>query len=67
MEVSGQFHAPSAFFPEKNPYYSSNSWLGGPQSRSERGGAGNRTPLVKPVAQSDPSRVFIQHCVRISR
>jgi hypothetical protein len=35
MEVSGQFHAPDALFPGKDPLYRR---LGGPQSRSGRGG-----------------------------
>jgi hypothetical protein len=41
-----------------SPRYALNTKVGGPQSRSERGGekkkipapAGNRTPLVQPVA-----------------
>jgi hypothetical protein len=38
MEVSGQFHAPAALPPEKSPWYPLDRRLGGPQSRSGRGG-----------------------------
>jgi len=38
MEVSGQFHAPAALPQGKRPWYPSDTKLGGPQSRSGRGG-----------------------------
>jgi len=59
MEVSGQLHAPAASFREKSPHYSLDRKVGGPQSRSGREGkeknpicvpAGNRAPVIQPVA-----------------
>jgi hypothetical protein len=38
MEVSGQLHAPAALSQGKGPCYSLDTRLGGPQSRSGRGG-----------------------------
>jgi hypothetical protein len=38
MEVSGQLHAPAALPPGKNPWYPLDRRLGGPPSRSGRGG-----------------------------
>jgi hypothetical protein len=38
MEVSGQLHAPAALPPGKEPWYPLDRRLGGPQSRSGRGG-----------------------------
>jgi hypothetical protein len=38
MEVSGQLHAPAALPPGKSPWYPLDRSLGGPQSRSGRGG-----------------------------
>jgi hypothetical protein len=38
MEVGGQFHAPAALPPGKEPRYPLDRRLGGPQSRSGRGG-----------------------------
>jgi hypothetical protein len=38
MDVSGQLHAPAALPQEKNPWYPLNRRMGGPQSRSGRGG-----------------------------
>jgi hypothetical protein len=38
MEVSGQLHAPAALPPGKDPQYALDRRLGGPQSRSGRGG-----------------------------
>jgi hypothetical protein len=38
MEVSGQLHAPAALPPGKSPWYPLDRRLGGPQSRSGRGG-----------------------------
>jgi hypothetical protein len=61
MEVSGQLHAPAAFLKEKSSWYPLDKRLGGPQSRSGRGGeeknsqplpeSNPRTPIVQPVAQ----------------
>jgi hypothetical protein len=38
MEVSDQLHAPAALPQGKKPWYQLDRWLGGPQSRSGRGG-----------------------------
>jgi hypothetical protein len=38
MEVSVQLHAPAALSPRYEPWYPSDRRLGGPQSRSGRGG-----------------------------
>jgi hypothetical protein len=38
MEVSGQLPASAGLPQGKNSRYPLNRWLGGPQSRSERGG-----------------------------
>jgi hypothetical protein len=44
MEVSGQLHAPAALPPqEKGSWYPLDRRLGGPQSRSERGGEENNS------------------------
>jgi hypothetical protein len=56
MEVSGQFHAPTALLPGGKPRYPFDRRLCGPQSRSGRfreeknlDPAGIRTPIVEPV------------------
>jgi hypothetical protein len=61
MQVSGQLQAPAALPPGKDPLVSLDRRLGGPQSRSGRGGeeknsqprreSNPRTPIVQPVAQ----------------
>jgi len=38
MEVSGQLHAPASYLQRKSPWYQLDRRLGGPQSRSGRGG-----------------------------
>jgi hypothetical protein len=60
MEVSGQLHFPAALPQGKTPWYPLDRRLGGPQSRSGRGGeeessqarreSNPRTPIVQPVA-----------------
>jgi hypothetical protein len=48
MEVSGQFHAPAALPQGKGPWYPLDRRLGGPQSRSGRGGEEkNSRPLPR--------------------
>jgi len=64
MEVNGQLHFPAALPTEKEPQYPLYSRLGGPQSRSGRGGeekhsqppAGNRT--LEPYANTKFCRHF---------
>jgi hypothetical protein len=59
MEVSGQLHAPTALPQGKEPLVSMDRRLGGPQSRSGRGGEqknsqplpGLESPIIQPVAQ----------------
>jgi hypothetical protein len=59
MEVSGQLHAPAFLLPGKEPLYPLDRRLGGPQSRSGRGGVekssqpmpGLELPIVQFVAQ----------------
>jgi hypothetical protein len=69
MEVSGQFHAPAALPQEKSSWYSLNTRLGGPQSRSGHGSEeknshplpGLEPPIIQPVAHrytSDLSRLL---------
>jgi hypothetical protein len=60
MEVSGQLHVPADYGQGKIPYYPLDRRLGGPQSRSGRGGEDKssqpppaidpRTPIIQPVA-----------------
>jgi hypothetical protein len=59
MEMSGQLHAPVALSPREKRWYRLDRRLGGPQSRSERGGeenisqplAGLESPIIQPVVQ----------------
>jgi hypothetical protein len=51
MEVSGQIHAPAASSPGKSPLYPLDRRLGGPQSRSGRGGVEKNfqpPPVIEP-------------------
>jgi hypothetical protein len=62
MEVSGQLHAPAALLPRKSPWYPLDMRLGGPQSRSGRGGEEkNSQTLEYPIIQlyvTELSRLF---------
>jgi hypothetical protein len=51
MEVSGQLYAPAALSPGKEP-------LGGPQSRSGRGGEEKNS---QPRRESNPRTPIVQH------
>jgi hypothetical protein len=59
MEVSGQFHAPAAVPHGKSPWHPLDRRLGGPQSRSGRGGEEKNSqplpelepPIKPPIAQ----------------
>jgi hypothetical protein len=59
MEVSGQLHTSAVYLQGKSPWYPLNRRLGGPQSRSGRGGEeknsqslpGLEPPIIQPVAQ----------------
>jgi hypothetical protein len=61
MELSGQLHVPAVLPQGKSPWYPLDRRLGGPQSRSGRGGeeknsqprreSNPRTLIIQPVAQ----------------
>jgi hypothetical protein len=59
MVVSGQFYSPAALLPGKSPWCPLDRGLGGPQSRSGRGGEGKNSqplpelepPIIQPIAQ----------------
>jgi hypothetical protein len=59
MEVSGQLHGLAVSPRGKSPWYSSDRRLGGPQSRSGRGGEeknsqplpGLEPPIIQPIVQ----------------
>jgi hypothetical protein len=59
MEVSGQLHTPAALPPGQEARYPLDKRLGGPQSRSRRGGGeknsqpppGLEPPIIQSVAQ----------------
>jgi hypothetical protein len=53
MDVSGQIHAPAALPPGKEPQYSLDRRLGGPQTRSGRGG--EEDPILYRKSKPDPS------------
>jgi hypothetical protein len=70
MEVSGQLHVPAALLQRKNCWYPLDRRLGGPQSRSERGGKeknsqplpGLEPPIIQPVVHhytTELSRLLI--------
>jgi hypothetical protein len=57
MEVSGQLHAPGRFTPGKDPWYPVDRRLGGPQSRSRRGG--EKKYILPPAGRPARSPVTI--------
>jgi hypothetical protein len=67
MGVSGQHHAPAAFYPRgKDPRYSLYRRLGGPQSRSgHRGYRKNPLPLpgIEPRSPGRPARSQTLYCL----
>jgi hypothetical protein len=52
MEVSGQLHAPTALLPGKEPWYPLDRGLGGPQSRSGRGGEEKNSCTLSELSSS---------------
>jgi hypothetical protein len=58
IRLSGQLHAPAALPQEKSPWYPLDRRMGGPHSRSERGGEEKNSqplprfepPIIQPVA-----------------
>jgi hypothetical protein len=66
MEVSGQLHASADLSQGKNPCYTLDRRLGGPQSRSGRGAEeknshplpGLESPIIQPVAQRYSTELF---------
>jgi hypothetical protein len=57
MEVSGQLHAPAALPPGKRPWYPLDRRLGGPQSRSGRGGEEKNS---QPPPESNPDLSIVK-------
>jgi hypothetical protein len=57
IEVSGQLHVPAALPQGKSPCYQLDMRLGGPQSRSGRGGEKNNP---QPLPDSKPGSPIIQ-------
>jgi len=53
MEVSGEFHPPSALSSGKEPGYQFSKGLAGSQNRSGRSGEGNKIPLLSLPAGID--------------
>jgi hypothetical protein len=67
MEVSGQRFTPRSLYPKgKQPWYPLDKSLGGPQSRSGRGGEGKHSqplpalepPIIQPVAQRYTTELY---------
>jgi hypothetical protein len=56
MEVSGQLHAPAALPPGKSLWYPLDRRLGGPQSRSGRGGEEKNPQLPPGIEHYNPDR-----------
>jgi hypothetical protein len=59
MEVSGQLHAPAALPPGKEPQFPLDRRLGGPKSRSGRGGEEKNSqpqPGIEPKNPDRPAR-----------
>jgi hypothetical protein len=58
MEVSGQLYALPLYPQVKSPWYPLDRRLGGPQSRSERGGEEKNS---QPRRESNPRTPIVQH------
>jgi hypothetical protein len=56
MEVSGQLHAPAALPQGKSPRYPLDRRLGGPQSRSGRGGEEKNSQPPQGIELQNPDR-----------
>jgi hypothetical protein len=56
MEVSGQLHAPAALPQGKSPCYSLYRRLGGPESRSGRGGEEESSQSPPGIEHQNPDR-----------
>jgi hypothetical protein len=56
MEVSGQLHGPAALPPGKEPWFPLDRRLGGPQSRSGRGGEEKNSQPPSGIEPQNPSR-----------
>jgi hypothetical protein len=55
MEVSGQLHAPVALPQGKSPWYPLDRRLGGPQSRSGRGGLEKNSQPPQGIEPQNPA------------
>jgi hypothetical protein len=62
MEVNGQFHAPVALPPEIDPRYPRDKKLGGPQSRSGRGGE-NENPYPCRESKEREGKLSSRKCL----
>jgi hypothetical protein len=70
MEVSGQLHAPVALPQGKRPWYPLDRRLGGPQSRSGRGGVKKNPqspPGIGPYNSDRPARALVAIPTELSR
>jgi hypothetical protein len=70
MEVSGQLHVPAALPPGKSPWYPLDRKLGGPQSRSGRGGEEKNSqppPGMEPLNPHRPARSLVAIPTELSR
>jgi hypothetical protein len=56
MEVSGQLNVPAALLPGKSPWYPVDRRLGGPQSRSGRGGEEKNSKPPPGIEPKNPDR-----------
>jgi hypothetical protein len=56
MEVSGQLSRPGRFTPSESPLYPSDRRLGGPQSRSGRGGEEKNSHPQQRIVLYNPDR-----------
>jgi hypothetical protein len=69
MEVSGQLHGPAGLTQSKSPWYTLDRRLGGPQSRSGRGGEEKNSQflpeLEPPIIKTIPSTYFPNHISQI--
>jgi hypothetical protein len=71
MEVSDQFHDPAALYPRgKSPWYLLDRRLGGPQSRSGRGGEEKNSqplpglePPIRTVEIAQILKISSVHCL----
>jgi hypothetical protein len=64
MEVSGQLHVPAALLRGKRPWYPLDRRLGGPQSRSGRGGEEKNSQLSPGIEPPNPDHSACSQDIR---